>query len=1731
MKPKFDGIRLLRIAGWKPLLAAVLVWRVANSATQAVIVCSQPVVNRAPIFGQGLQASSFELASDSRITSVRVWGGYGKNAPPAADEFTIGIFEDTGGGQPQTKPMLLFRKLSAKRTPTSLLTGPGGAVFQYDLLFPKPAVLRGGLTYYLSADSTRSGWAWSGAGGAGTGSFWHRLDDTSPWVNSAPGITQNLSFELLGEVVSETSSSNQVGEGGKSQAEPNAAGPKKPRHKPPANASHLVQEAERAFGENRFDDAEQKYQAVLQLDRTNVFTLAQLAIVQIEHKRFDDAEANLRRALTQDPDDPLSLAALGYLRARQKKLEALDPLKRAGEMDPENFEVQFLTGTGFLLIENTQAAEPALLKAARLSPNPAAAHFNLAVVYLKKTPMELEAARSHYRKALESGYPRTPVVEAKLGDSIRDPNLEKVLGARRVVASGWKPSWSPDAKRLAFARYPGEGIAVLDLESGQTTELSPKGKDPAWSPDGKYIAFVRVEPSTPQESFILAEQGWLVEAAGGQSRFLVQGGFPCWSSDSKSVYFPSRKENRILSVSISKPEAEPAVFYYQPQSGYPAISRDESRIAFGPQGKMVIANRVTGQDVRTWPMPGIAGALSAWSPDGQRVAFGYEDPFSGLWIGDADTGQLTQIAKGPYAMPDWSRDGTKLAFDYRTRAAREVWVLETKKLPQPTNGAPEMAMLQRMLTSLSAQEQERILKVARLDMPGVRTNLNSNDLKAFFELLDKATQLIKEAKYRDAIGATQRLLAIMERNYGTNTVSNAKISSMLVSLYRKTGNTSEADRTLRQIVEVALKIPESERPTAGRFLRVVALHLREGGDLPRAAHFLKEAVAIEENGSEVTPQNLVESLNSLASVYESMGQLREAESIFARAITVCENAFGKEGRQTAIVIDNLGVLFEHQGAYDKAALMHERALAMFQKALGPDHEDTGISLCNLSGLYFRLGDYAKAERLSQRALEVTQRNYGLDSEKAAVPLMNLAVLYSSQGDVSEAMPLVQLAVKLDEKFKGVDDPETALSLSNLALLYQGTGQYTEAERLFLRALEISEKRLGSEHPTLATRLGNLAGLYSNMQLADKAEAFYSRALGIAEKQLGPEHPETGMHLDNLALHYLRLGKHLETLNLARRSEQAHLKTLGTVLSFTSEQQRLAYQETQVPFTLFAALGDAGDLATAVLRRKGVVLDSLLEDRMETQASRNPEHRANAERLRTAKQQFMQIVLEAGKDVAPDERERQEKRRAALVAEIERLEGGLARAVTGLGRSRRALSVTVQQVQKTIPSHAVLLEFLRYPHWDRSAPEYRYGAILLGASGEPKWIQLGSAQAIEKNIEQYQAAVRGNTIGAGPRSKVQGPKSDESFATLLQALYQQLWSPIETALPKGTQTAIISPDGSLNFLSFATLLTPDDHFLSQKYSLRYVSSGRDLLKEKKPAANKRIAIYANPDFRSSAKAAPSGTVLAKPEEESAQLRSVDRRDLQDWRLEPLPGTAKESAALAAEAKHWDWQVEVFAGAEASEAQLASVKSPRVLHLATHGFFLPEEGAETSLGTLESRGGGVRPYAESAFMNDSNASVKPRRALKNPMHHSGLALAGAQGTLEVWKRGQTPDAVNDGILTAEEVGELKLEGTELVVLSACDTGVGQFRSVEGVLGLRRGFIQAGAENLLMTLWAVSDTETASIMTDFYEAFYAGGSAAQALSDVQRDWLVRLRQKGDIEKAVQLAGPFILNSLGAN
>jgi CHAT domain-containing protein len=277
---------------------------------------------------------------------------------------------------------------------------------------------------------------------------------------------------------------------------------------------------------------------------------------------------------------------------------------------------------------------------------------------------------------------------------------------------------------------------------------------------------------------------------------------------------------------------------------------------------------------------------------------------------------------------------------------------------------------------------------------------------------------------------------------------------------------------------------------------------------------------------------------------------------------------------------------------------------------------------------------------------------------------------------------------------------------------------------------------------------------------------------------------------------------------------------------------------------------------------------------------------------------------------------------------------------------------------------------------------------------------------------------------------------------------------------------LAPDGDLTRLPFEALPTGGGRRLIDDFRLSYLGVGRDLLRfgAKTPEEPARPLVISDPDFDLSPTSA-SGPADPVPRQRS---RALDG----SLCFNPLPGTRTEGEHLAARLG-----VDAWCGDNALKGRLCSSAPARILHIATHGFFLEDQAhdlelAHAGLGRLS-------------------------HALENPLLRSGLALAGAN----TWLRNQPlPPEAEDGLLTAADVSGLDLLATELVVLSACDTGLGTVQVGEGVLGLRRAFVLAGAKTLVMSLWKVPDQQTQELMEDFYQRLLAGEARADALRGAQ-------------------------------
>jgi CHAT domain-containing protein len=459
------------------------------------------------------------------------------------------------------------------------------------------------------------------------------------------------------------------------------------------------------------------------------------------------------------------------------------------------------------------------------------------------------------------------------------------------------------------------------------------------------------------------------------------------------------------------------------------------------------------------------------------------------------------------------------------------------------------------------------------------------------------------------------------------------------------------------------------------------------------------------------------------------------------------------------------------------------------------------------------------------------------------------------------------------------------------------------------------------------------------------------------------------------------------------------------------------------------------------------------------------------------------------------------RLTTLQRQIEKTERRLAGESALVAAELTQRTVTAAAAAKALPQTGVLVEFVKIRDYDFTKtafrPVSRYIAFVLTAANEVTLIDLGEASALEKQIGQVLENLRVAQL-YGHR-----PSITQSLASL-NGLSTTLWAPLTAALGQAEQV-LLSPDGLLNLVPFAALPDGEGHFLLERYRLAYVTSGRELVgtadATRQPATE--LLLVANPAY---------DTALRVASDSGDVLRS---RDFQRH-FRPLPGTEREAEQIPLLVSGPDTRKQVVTGVSATEGIVKRTPSPRILHLATHAFFLDDREL-----LLEAPLGGATLVAEPTATSGTTSPFLSMR-YENPLIRAGLALAGANHAADT----TTGD---DGILTALEITGMDLQATELVVLSACETAVGMVHTGEGVFGLRRAFALAGAKNLLMSLWPVDDQVTADQMKAFYQNLRKL-PPADALRQAQLETISRLKEEWGGAANPGLWAPFILQGADA-
>jgi CHAT domain-containing protein/Tfp pilus assembly protein PilF len=829
-----------------------------------------------------------------------------------------------------------------------------------------------------------------------------------------------------------------------------------------------------------------------------------------------------------------------------------------------------------------------------------------------------------------------------------------------------------------------------------------------------------------------------------------------------------------------------------------------------------------------------------------------------------------------------------------------------------------------------------------------------------------------------------------------------------------------------------------------RSLRTAAARLGRAGTFDEARVMFERALSLSEAVAGPDDLYVARVIFDLAGNALEAHDDARAWSLYGRASATFDTSWGADHPYAAMARSRLALLQQRAGQRRKAEDLLRPALAAIERSLGPDHPWFVRCLITLANLRNDAGDTEEAEAIDRRALAILERTHQTGTMLDATVLNNLADLQRQRNDYAAAEALFRRSLAIGENLQGPDTYFVSTAWQNLGIVARERKDYAAALTYYARALAIRERIAGSDSAGLASLLSNLANVYRATGNDALALETHFRALHLWEKVAGPYARGTLVSVGNIARTYASEGDIPNALAFQRRADAILETQLSLDLAAGSERQKLALvrsvserTDRTISLHLHEAPGDpdAASLAALVLlQRKGRVLDSMADVFAAVrQRVADPEDRILMDRLNDTTAQLARLALNRTDTASPHHGE---SSLAQLEARKEQLEATLSEHSAEF--RAQIQPVTLEAVQAAMPDDAALLEFAVFRRFDptaeRNAEAYgpaHYAAYVVRKHAAPTGVDLGTVADIDRLIGGFRNAVR------DPRIDVTAPA---------RALDQRVMRPLQKPLDGATRL-LISPDGDLNLVPFEALIDAQGRYLLDRYATSYLTSGRDLLRMQVPRAIPgQPVIVADPRFGEPA-AVGSGAAQASALE--ARRSVTNGAVLSGLYFAPLPGSAAEARTIKALFP----DATLLLGGRATKASVEKVKAPSILHIASHGFFLNDDGGRSSVA-------------------------------QNPLLRSGLALAGGNV------------AQGDGILTALEASGLDLWGTKLVTLSACDTGVGEIRNQEGVYGLRRAFVLAGAETLVMSLWPVSDYIARDAMVGYYTRLRAGLGRGDAL-----------------------------------
>ena len=914
--------------------------------------------------------------------------------------------------------------------------------------------------------------------------------------------------------------------------------------------------------------------------------------------------------------------------------------------------------------------------------------------------------------------------------------------------------------------------------------------------------------------------------------------------------------------------------------------------------------------------------------------------------------------------------------------------------------------------------------------------------------------------YTKAVELGTLALNIRKQVLGDTHPDYAASLNNLACYYSYLGDYSKAVEFGTQALNVRKQVLGESHPDYGTSLSNLACYYSNLGDYSKAIELDTRALNVLKQVLGESHPDYAASLNNLAFDYSYLGDYSKTVELGTLALNIFKQVLGETHPDYAASLSNLASYYSYLGNYTKAVELGTQALNVRKQVLGETHPDYAASLNNLAGFYTYLGDYSKAVELGTQALNIRKQVLGETHPYYASSLSDLALEYSYLGNYTKAVELGTQALNIFKQVLGETHPDYAASLSNLASYYSYLGDYTKAVELGTLALNIRKQVLGEYHPYYASSLNDLAGYYSYLGDYSKAIELGTEALNIRKHVLGETHPDYTNSLSNLARCSYLSGNYGEAYKLLNSSSQHRKEIMLNQFKGATSRERLnlwkKYGEEFAYLPMFCLKACAYESVGEVYDNSALFAKGLL---------------LNAETS------LRGLILESGDTAAVKQFESMQMTRMTLnrqyekpIAErklncdslekvVEQMERELVQSSKAYGDFTRNLTISWQDVQKGLNDGDMAVEFI-------SVPKFGVGAILKKIGVQYVALTLKKGYDKPKMITLFE------------ESELNAIPENRWYADT--ALCHLVWGQLGDEL-RGVKNVYFSPDGALYNIGIEHLPCSATENMGERYNMFRLSSTRELAIGREQPSAKSSALYGGLQYY-----VPPTELLAYNQKKGYSWRTASR-DV----FEPLPETKTEVENISALLKGHNYDAPaIYAGDEGTEESFKALsgKRTRIIHLATHGCYItPDEADRQRKSEMQQR------LAILRVGNDNALGTEEDEALTR----SYLAMSGGK---MCWTSDTIPEGLDDGLLTAQEISRLDLRGCDLVVLSACETGLGDITS-EGVMGLQRGFKKAGVQSIVMSLWKVADRPTQEFMTEFYRHLTAGEGKRASFLAAQR------------------------------